>query len=233
MLPEAVTLTVIGVDAGVFSSGFCTPGRRTCAPACIAGITTMKMMSSTSTTSTSGVTLMSGVARLGRRTDLLSVALAVKRARYRVLRLGVLQVVDQLALGLLERLEEVVGARVEEVEGEHRRDGDDEAEGGDHQRLGDTGRDGAQTARALGGDALEGGDDADDGAEEADEGSDRAHRGQHAHAAPQVGRDRLRLALELATGELDGRELARLLRVADEGPHPGGEQPRQMAGVVL
>jgi hypothetical protein len=44
-----------------------TPGTVTDAPASICGTTTMKMMSSTSTTSTSGVTLMSGLAFSGRR----------------------------------------------------------------------------------------------------------------------------------------------------------------------
>src|ERR1700742_1638958 len=45
-------------------SGFCTSGRRTSLPRWSMGVTTMKMMSSTSTTSTSGVMLISALTPL-------------------------------------------------------------------------------------------------------------------------------------------------------------------------
>src|SRR5688572_8857032 len=230
MLPAAVTLTVIGVLAGVFSSGFCTPGSRTCAPACIAGMMTMKMMSRTSTTSTRGVTLMSGLARSGLRTEPLPLESARRMTGRGLL---VLQVIDELAPRLVEREEQPVGAGVEEVEGQHRRDRDHQAERGDDEGLGDAGRDRAETARALGGDALERGDDADDRAEEADEGRDRSHGGEHAHAAAEIGRHRLRLALELAARELHRRELPRLRDAGQVGLDSGAEQTGEVAAAVL
>src|SRR5688572_14669713 len=152
------------------------PGTVTFAPACICGITTMKMINSTSTTSTSGVTLMSGRARSGRRTD--AHLVADDRAGARRRRRGVpgptragrdpraalvLDVVEELALGLVDRAEQRVAARGEVVEREHRRDRDDQADRGDDEGLGDTGRDRAEAARALLRDALERADDADHG----------------------------------------------------------------------
>src|SRR5688500_493222 len=98
------------------------PARLTFAPACICGMITMKMISSTSTTSTSGVTLMSGRARLGRRTDRLAVALDLH---------PVLEEVEELALGLIDRDEQRVGARRQHVEREHRGDRDHQTDRGD------------------------------------------------------------------------------------------------------
>src|SRR5688500_6901751 len=147
------------------------PGRFTFAPACICGMTTMKMIRRTRTTSTSGVTLMSGFARSGRRTVLLLLG-----------RRLVLEVVEELALRLVQREQELVGARREEVEGEHRGDRDQEADRGDDQRLGDARRDRAEAARALLRDALERRDDADDRSQQPDERADRSDRREHAVA---------------------------------------------------
>src|SRR5262249_51679479 len=107
--------------------------------------TTMKMMSSTSTTSTSGVTFMSGwtgcsATRL-RHATLRSLPLLLRRR-------GVLL---RLLLPALDRIEQLAGRRVQRafvardlrvqiVVGEHRGDGDGEAERRLDQRFRDAGR---------------------------------------------------------------------------------------------
>src|SRR5690606_37780311 len=132
---------------------------------CMFGMISMKMISSTWTTSTSGVTLMVGLGPLP--------GLPVSTA----MPMRALQVVDQLAGGVLHLHVEAVDAARQVVEEEHRGDCDDEADGGDDQGLGDAGGHGRDAAAAGAGDALEGDDDADDGAEQADEGGGRADRG--------------------------------------------------------
>src|SRR5690349_11172246 len=116
-------------------------------PFAISGVTIMKMMSSTSITSISGVTLMSALTAAR--------ALVADRATglRRLLRLEFLredraaelradalnQVVDQLLRGVGHLDGEKVDLRGEVVVQPYRRNGDDEAERGGDQCLGDTG----------------------------------------------------------------------------------------------
>src|SRR5690349_19608797 len=126
-------------------------------PFAISGVTIMKMISSTSITSMSGVTLMSALTAAR--------ALVADRAtgRLRLLRLELLredrpaelradaldQIVDQLLRGVghLDGGEVDLGGEV--VVEPHRRDRDDQAEGGRDQRLGDTGRHRRERAAAA------------------------------------------------------------------------------------
>jgi hypothetical protein len=59
VLPSAVTDRRIGSPPFLSSESILARGSTTAFPRCRRGVMTMKMMSSTSTTSTSGVTLMS------------------------------------------------------------------------------------------------------------------------------------------------------------------------------
>src|SRR6188508_2466879 len=128
------------------------------------GVTTMKMISSTSITSTSGVTLMLALTLpLGNSTaDSLLLQEEGHHVRGRVRHLDLEALVD---------VGEVVVAH-------HRGDGDEESHGGGHQRLGDTGRHRRDAARAGGRHTLEGPDDPQHGAEESDEGGGGADGGQ-------------------------------------------------------
>src|SRR5256714_14624368 len=130
------------------SSGFSERGIVAWKPAAMIGVTIMKMMSSTSITSISGVTLMSALTAAAAR------ALVTDRATglLRLLRLEFLgedrpaelgadaldQVVDQLLgrVGHLDRQEVDLGR--EEVVEPHGRDRHDQAERRGDERLGDT-----------------------------------------------------------------------------------------------
>src|SRR3989475_7388971 len=132
------------------SSGCSPRGIVAWKPAAMIGVTIMKMMSSTSITSISGVTLMSALTAADAR------ALVTDRATglLRLLRLEFLgedrsaelgadaldQVVDQLLgrVGHLDRQEVDLGR--EEVVEPHGRDCHDQAERRGDERLGDTGR---------------------------------------------------------------------------------------------
>src|SRR5215472_16228779 len=120
--------------ASTSGSGLKMPGSSTGMSRCSCGATTMKMMSSTSTTSTSGVTFMSGWTP--RRT----------RSRHATTR-GLLPIGHELALvqlllgPALDAVEHFARRAVqsrlvtgdlggEVVEAEHRGDGDGQAEGG-------------------------------------------------------------------------------------------------------
>src|SRR5579859_6788862 len=158
------------------------------------GVTTMKMISSTSTTSTSGVTLISErtppaptypTRRLWilwpRRFFFVGAADVVEGA---AMLLGVAplaqHVADQLRRHVVHVDDERLDGVGEVVERHDRRDGDGEADGGGEERLGDAGRDAAQAALARRRHRAEGVDDADDGAEEADERRRRGDRRQPA-----------------------------------------------------
>src|SRR5262245_12426298 len=158
------------------------PGRFTWTSWSRRGATTMKMMSRTRTTSTSGVTFMSGVTSPALRR--LSDALTANPFDPPLLGLVTppLEQVDELAsrarqtaLLLRDLLREV-------VEGQHGRDGDGESERGLDECLADASGNRGQPTGAGRRDALEGRDDADHRAEESDEGRHRADRGQDRHA---------------------------------------------------
>src|SRR5947207_800889 len=148
------------------------------------GVTTMKMMSSTRTTSTSGVMLMSFLTPLEPPTAIpmalcqssrgeLGAPVLLARRHRTAADVFLLQLGGDDVEQLVRRLRDVDGAGVdpagEVVEHHDRRDGDEEAEGRRDEGLGDTGRDGAEAAGAGGRHRLERVDDAHDGAEEADE----------------------------------------------------------------
>src|SRR6266516_1408688 len=229
------------------SSGFSERGIVAWKPAAMIGVTIMKMMSSTSITSISGVTLMSAL------TADLALALVTDRATglRRLLRLEFLgedraaelradaldQVVDQLLGGIrhFDRQEVDLGAEV--VVQPYGGNGDDEAERGRDERFRDTGRHrGERAAAARRRHAREGVHDPHHGAEQSHERGGRARRREDAQAALQLRRDDQHLALHVAAllflGQLDravqllllqearelGRELLRLLLGAPQLP---------------
>jgi hypothetical protein len=83
--------------------------------------------------------------------------------------MSILQLVEELARAARELGLDGVDLVVELIEKEDGRDGDHEAERGLDERLGDTGRHGAEAARTGARDALERADDADHRPEETDE----------------------------------------------------------------
>src|SRR3989475_12669394 len=147
-------------------------------PAVIAGVTIMKMMSSTSITSIIGVTLMSA------RTGTLELPVDRATSLRRLLRLELLRedrpaelaadALDQVVDQLLRRVRHLHGQEVdlggEVVVQPHGRDRDDEPEGRGDQRFGHAAGDrGEVAAAARGRHRLERGDDTHRGAEQADE----------------------------------------------------------------
>src|SRR5467141_401622 len=181
-------------------------------PAVMAGVTIMKMISSTSITSIIGVTLMS--ARTG------TLELPVDRATglRRLLRLEFLgedrpaelaaDALDQEVDQLLGRVRHLHGEEVdlgrEEVVQPHGRDRDHEAERRGDQGLGHAAGDRRQgPATPRGGHALERRHDAHRGPEQAHERSRRPHRREDAQPALQLGRDDQHLPLHRALGRID------------------------------
>src|SRR6266849_6183232 len=213
-------------------------------PAVMAGVTIMKMMSSTSITSIIGVTLMS--ARTG------TLELPVDRATglRRLLGLEFLgedrpaelaadaldQVVDQF-LGRVRHLYgQEVDLRGEEVVEPHRRDRDHEAERRGDQRLGYPARDGRQgPAAARGGHTLERRHDAHRGPEQPHERRRRAHRRENAQSALQLGGDDQHLPLHRSLGRVDvgcGDRRAVPQQWLDYGQR-FAEPPRHVTDLVL
>src|SRR6266566_1691882 len=175
-------------------------------PAAMIGVTIMKMMSSTSITSISGVTLMSAL------TADLALALVTDRATglRRLLRLEFLgedraaelradaldQVVDQLLGGVRHLHREEVDLGAEVVVQPYGGNGDDEAERGRDERFRDTGRHrGERAAAPRRRHAREGVHDPHHGAEQSHERGGRARRREDAQAALQLRRDDQHLAL--------------------------------------
>src|SRR5258705_13627487 len=139
-------------------------GSLTLTPCCSIGATSIMMMSSTSITSTSGVTLISAlIPPLAPPT---SIDIAISPEVATRLRRLLDEVVDELRRGVVHLHVEVFDARRQVVVDPDRRDGDDQAEGGFHERFGNTDRHGAETRRARRADALERVDDADHRAEQ-------------------------------------------------------------------
>src|SRR3954449_12909237 len=129
-------------------------GTATSMPDCSTGAVSMKMTSSTSTTSTSGVMLMSASADLVRPLEsvnatagllhsfALTRALPLQRVLLRAKR-DLFHAVQQFAGEVVHARAELADAGRELVVGNHRRDGHDQAGGGGDQRFRDAGRDGA------------------------------------------------------------------------------------------
>src|SRR6266566_3733861 len=159
-------------------------------PAAMIGVTIMKMMSSTSITSISGVTLMSAL------TADLALALVTDRATglRRLLRLEFLGE-DRAAELRADALDQVVDLGAEVVVQPYGGNGDDEAERGRDERFRDTGRHrGERAAAARRRHAREGVHDPHHGAEQSHERGGRARRREDAQAALQLRRDDQHLA---------------------------------------
>src|SRR5262245_27323139 len=188
--PGVLTVTLMASTlASTSGSGLKMPGRFTGTSRWSCGATTMKMMSRTRTTSTSGVTFMSGWTPVRTRsrhaTTLWFLPLALDLVQ---LLLGPsLHAVEHLARRAVQRrlVPRDPGGQV--VEAEHRGDGDGEAERGLDKCLGDAGGHRGQAAGSGRGDALERGDDAEHRAEQPDERRHRPDRCEHGQSAPQVG----------------------------------------------
>src|SRR2546425_3475300 len=179
-------------------SAFWARGITAWKPAVMAGVTIMKMISSTSITSIIGVTLMS--ARTG------TLELPVDRATglRRLLRLELLgedrpaelaadalyEVIDQLLGRIRHFHREEVDLGGEVVVQPHRRNRDHEAERRRDQGLGHAAGDRRQgPATPRGGHALEGRHDAHRGPEQAHERGGRAHCRENAQSALQLSGD--------------------------------------------
>src|SRR5687768_4058354 len=163
-------------------------GRFTCSPCCIIGAVTMKMISSTSITSTSGTTLISEseVATYPPRprrprpdppeSCFCTEGIISRRSTgLREVALGDVQELEREVVHLGGEVLHPVREVVVEI---HRRDRREEPRRRRNQRFGDTGGDDRKARGTGGADPLEGDDDAPDGAEQADERRDARGRCQ-------------------------------------------------------
>src|SRR5437764_13753408 len=193
-------------------SGLSERGMVAWKPFAIRSVTIMKMISSTSITSMRGVTLMSALTAAR--------ALVADRATglRRLLRLEFLgedrptelrpDALDQVIDQLFRRVRHLDGEEVdlggEVVVEPHRRNGDDESEGGGDQRLGDTSlyrRERAAAARGRHADERV--HDAHHRAQQPHERGRGAGGGQDAETALQLGRHDENLALHRALNRVD------------------------------
>ena len=151
----------------------------------------MKMMRSTSITSTIGVTLISAI---GRRRGAAAAAAAATLQRGAHVRPPPVELPREdhreLVREALVAADHLVAVLAELVVEDHRRDRGEQAERGREQRLGDAGGDDGEVGRLLERDLLEGMLDAPDRAEEPDEGRDRADRREEVQPLGQAGRTR-------------------------------------------
>src|SRR5579871_2232240 len=151
------------------------------------GVMTMKMMSSTSITSTMGVTLMLELTLL----PSLRIASAISSNSSRLplpADLTALQeIVDQLARAVVHFHVESFHLAGEVVEHHDRRNRHEQSDSRGHQGFRNAARDRAQTGGLLAGNFLEGVQNADHGAEQSHEGGRRSDGGQSAQAALQLG----------------------------------------------
>src|SRR6185437_4033142 len=202
------------LSASAIGVGLLTLARSTLTPFCNMGVMTMKMISSTSITSTMGVTLMLELTLAPSFLLLIAMAcspsarnsLSACRGK-RPVRSAVCarpgrspsvglpanapalqEVVNQFARRVIHLHVESFHAAREIVEHHHGRDGDEQTAGGGYQRLRN---------------ALEGVQNAHHGAEQADEGSSRTDGGQAAQAALQFGVHDGLGALQGPLGSLD------------------------------
>src|SRR5262249_10722355 len=173
--PSTLTETVSGSLS--WSSDFaCVCGRSIGTPTVSSGADTMKMMSSTSITSTMGVTLISLITARRRWRRLPTCAVGTMPAIASLPPLVDLARQNRRGLGgkAFEPLRLLVHLGNELVIENRRRDGGNKADCSREQRLGDAGRDHRERGIFRGGNRLEARHDAPDGAEQADERSGRA-----------------------------------------------------------
>src|SRR5262245_3293379 len=141
-------------------------GRFTSMPRYIIGAVSMKIRSRTSTTSTSGMMLISASVVPMRRPSPPSTLNAIF-GNAGDLGSGPGQQVQQLEREAVHLGRPVLHAVDEVVVPDDRRDGGTQTGGGGDERFRDTGGDDGEARRALLSDAVERGDDAEDGSEEA------------------------------------------------------------------
>src|SRR5687768_6773177 len=176
--PEASIETETG-SWSCSSAAALLSGRSTWTPAVSKGAVTMKMISSTSMTSTIGVTLISDIGdRRPRRPAPRMGPIAILGIHLQLAAQGAVEAVGEaLEAGL-----EAIDAVAEAVVGDHRRDGGEQTDRGREQGLGDARGDDGE-AGALGvGDGGEAAHDAEHRAEQADERRDRTDRGEDVEA---------------------------------------------------
>src|SRR5581483_8218909 len=217
---------------------FCACGGSALNPAKSAGVTTMKMISSTSMTSTIGVTfgedctppppppvdiairnyLLDGMGLLRDRAGAAGcVELAGEARPTELARHALDEVVDHFLRHVRHLSREVVDLRGEVVVRPHRRDGDEKTEGRRDERFSDTTADRRETAGTRGGHAREGVHDAHGGTEQSDERRGCTHRREHGEAALQIRDLEEHVALDRTFGRVDVGDRDRA--VGDEGLH--------------
>src|SRR6267378_185614 len=165
--------------------GFVVFGRFTSGPFRICGAITMKMINSTSTTSTSGVMLMvactlpGSPSRIGRpflfdprRIDFIHFDVKPLELRYSE------QTVHELGRSPIHLDMEILNLAREVVEGDDGRNCDEDTQGRRDQRLSDAARNHRHSAGPSGRDAPESVDDSDHGAEKTNERGRGADRGK-------------------------------------------------------
>src|SRR6202167_171957 len=154
-------------------------GTDTSMPDCSTGAVTMKMMSRTRTTSTSGVMLIS--ASEVRVWPELAVKATCGLPLHRVLfglRADLFQAVEQFAREVVHARAKLAQRSGELVVGDHGRNSHQQAGGGGDQGFGNARRHGTQSGRALRAQAMKGIHDAHDRTEKTDEGRHCADGGQ-------------------------------------------------------
>src|SRR5215472_7499842 len=174
--------------------GFVVFGTLTSGPLRICGAITMKMISSTSTTSTSGVMLMAACIRAGspsrigriflfdcRRLDF-SQFFDVKPLKRRCFE----QAVHELGRSPIHLDMEGLKLARELVEGDDGRNGDEDTQGRRHQGLSDAPRNHRHSAGPRGRDAPESVNDSDHGTEKTNEGGRGADRGKEPETPLQL-----------------------------------------------
>src|SRR5215475_5306858 len=154
--------------------GFAVFGTLTSGPLRICGAITMKMISSTSTTSTSGVMLMAAFILLGSPSRMRHLRLFIRHPELRHFE----QPVHELGRSPVHLNVEILDLAREVVECDDRRDSNEDAQGRRDEGLSNTARDHAHSAGPCGRDASESVDDSHYGTEQPDERGRRTNRGQ-------------------------------------------------------
>ena len=140
-MPSFFTVRISG-SSRTRSGCVVVSGRSTSMPCCIIGAVTMKMISSTSITSTNGVTLISeNGAVLARRSGAATASPRPRAPPARPARSSRAEVRLELAREEVDRACELAQARDEDVVEDRRGDRGEEADRRRDQRLGDAGRD--------------------------------------------------------------------------------------------
>src|SRR5271166_4321985 len=179
---SASSLSASGMGVGLFTLAISTLW-----PFCNMGVMTMKMMSSTSITSTMGVTLMLELTLLPSLRNASAISSNSSRLPLPANLTALQEIVDQLARAVIHFHVEGFHLAGEVVEHHDGRNGDEQSDSGGHQGFGNAARDRAQTGSLLARNFLEGVQNADHGAEQPDERGGGTDGSQPAQAALQLG----------------------------------------------